>query len=85
MEHDNVKWVARPCGSGDDCWCRLVTTEDYIDGDNSKENQNKIIIGSAALNEEIANYIIDLHNTSIENQKTLNVVGNMIQNKLKIT
>ena len=53
---DLKKWKTKECISGASCWCRLIVDE------NDKE-----IVDYGAISKPVADYIINLHNTFLEN------------------
>lgn len=67
-----VPWKIETCISGESCWCRLISPVDpinythvYSDGREVK-NQLDEIVSAAALNKETAEYIVKIHNKSLE-------------------
>lgn len=59
----NKKWKVVTCFAGEDCWCRMVVTEDY----RTDKDDDEVFIASAAVNKEEAEYVVELHNTRLEN------------------
>jgi len=53
-------------GFNNDCWCRSIVTEQFdLDGDLSKQD-DKVVIGSAVMSEEEAEYFVYLHNKQLD-------------------
>lgn len=52
------RWAVGTCHLGEKCWCRIIDTEDPNDED--------YVIGAAALNKEVAEYIVKLHNAYLD-------------------
>lgn len=63
-----VKWKVEPCFSGEECWCRIIVPAEPINygPDNVEE---VCIVSSAAINKEMAEHIVKVHNLSIDNGK----------------
>lgn len=59
----NVKWKIGFCHVGEKCWCRIIEPEIPIIYDKNEELQ---IISDGAINQEIAEYIVKLHNDSLK-------------------
>jgi len=57
-----VKWRTEVCNSGEDCWCRIITTETPIIHNN---NEEYYIIGEGSVSEIEAHHIVELHNKSL--------------------
>lgn len=58
----NKKWVVEPCFSekkGEDCWCGTIFTDDL-------ETE---IVQYGEISKEIAQHIVDIHNSSLRDQK----------------
>lgn len=75
----NKKWRAVPCGTGVDCWCAMIVTEDYVEGDYTPENENHIIAGSAALPKLVAEHLVKLHNSFMNFPHVLDEEGKVEQ------
>lgn len=59
----NVEWKTEDCFAGPDCWCGIVSpVENVID---ESGNEWDVVISSAAVSKEIAEYIVNLHNSSL--------------------
>ena len=61
----NKKWKVASCGQ-EDCWCRLVITEDC---DKEKFDLEDTIICPEEVNKEIAEHIVMIHNLWLKNNK----------------
>ena len=55
----NKSWKIETCAMGEDCWCRMITTEEPLIFDN---DEVYFIAGSGKLSKEVAEYIVILHN-----------------------
>ena len=60
----NVKWKTTTCGQGDKCWCRLIVPVKPIKYGNDEVFD--CIVHMGAIDKELAEYIVELHNTKIE-------------------
>lgn len=65
-----VRWKTEPCFTGEDCWCRMIIPEEtipythtYTTGEEVEENI--YIVGAGAIDKEIAEYFVKLHNESL--------------------
>ena len=54
-------WKVIPCHSGTECWCRIITTEEPIVGDDEELN----ITSWGSISTEFAEYLVELHNKNI--------------------
>lgn len=68
MTHLEIPWKVVPCFTGPECWCRMIAVETYT-GEKGIDENDLIIIGSASINTEMAEYIVNLHNESLNNRK----------------
>lgn len=57
------KWYIQLCTQGEDCWCRMVSTDPISD------DMDYMIACSGELSKEVAEHIVELHNTYIEKIK----------------
>lgn len=71
-----VPWKSVECFSGPDCWCKMILPVepipcDYVNSDGSvlKDTLDKIV-GASAIDKTTAEYIVDLHNRSLEIYKS---------------
>ena len=55
-----MRWKTVECFTKD-CWCKMVVPE-------TPENEDDCVIPSAAINTEIAEYIVSLHNANLKAQ-----------------
>ena len=80
-----VKWKTMECFSGPDCWCRIIVPVEpilYSHEESPDVEHEYIIVDAGALDQETAEYFVDLHNSCLEriaqitpsNQKLLNMV-----------
>jgi hypothetical protein len=63
-----VKWKVEPCFSGEDCWCRIITPNEPIKY-GPDDVEEVYIVSSAAINKQIAEHIVSIHNQSLDNGK----------------
>ena len=62
-----VRWEARECDQGSECWCRAIAPEVDFDDDDG----NQIFIAAAGtVHREFAEHIVKLHNDSLEAMET---------------
>lgn len=64
-ESFKVKWKTVTCFAGEDCWCRMIVPEEKIIVDGDEEIT---IVSSAALGKKEAEYIVNLHNKSLDDR-----------------
>jgi len=57
-----VEWVTQVCHSGEECWCRMITTKEPLIYD---EDEVFYISQSGQLTKEVAEYLVNLHNEKI--------------------
>lgn len=62
----NKRWKTVLCNSGEDCWCRIITTEEPIEGDDDNEFS---IASYGSIQKEIAEQIVQLHNDSLNDSR----------------
>jgi hypothetical protein len=62
-----TEWKVEPCFSGESCWCRIITLKEKILFKNGESQEEFSIIGSGAVNKELADHIVEVHNKSIKN------------------
>jgi hypothetical protein len=58
------EWKVLECFSGKDCWCRMIGTIDYT----PQTEEQELVIGAIAVNKQMAEYIVDLHNKEVKQQ-----------------
>ena len=62
-----VKWKVEICFSGEECWCRIIVPDEPINY--GPDNVEKVeIIGSASINKQMAEHIVNIHNEFIKQQ-----------------
>ena len=71
-----VPWKVQECFSGPECWCRMIVPIepipcDYVNSDGSvlKDTLDEIV-GAVAIDKLTAEYIVNLHNRSLEIYKS---------------
>lgn len=58
-----VRWKTSTCSAGEKCWCRIIEPEEPIMFDGDEE---LYIAGSGSMPREYAEYIVELHNKSLQ-------------------
>lgn len=61
-----TKWKLDTCNSGETCWCRLIIPETPIIYEFGSSEEEYYIVGDGALDKKTAEYIVNLHNKSLE-------------------
>lgn len=80
-----VKWKVAECFSGPGCWCRIIVPVEpilYSHPESPDIEYEYRIVDDGALDQETAEYVVDLHNSCLEriaqitpsNQELLNMV-----------
>lgn len=80
-----VPWKTMECFTGPECWCRIILPVEpilYSHPESPDIEREYIIVDAGALDQETAEYIVDLHNSCLEriaqitpsNQELLNMV-----------
>jgi hypothetical protein len=72
-----IPWKLETCNSGESCWCRIILPAEKIlyknkVGDTERVDEFEYIIPDGSIDKETAEYIVDLHNRSVNlyrNQK----------------
>jgi len=72
-----IPWKLETCNSGESCWCRIILPTEKIlyknkVGDTERVDEFEYIIPDGSIDKETAEYIVDLHNRSVNlyrNQK----------------
>jgi hypothetical protein len=72
-----VPWKLETCNVGESCWCRIILPTEKIlyknkVGDTERVDEFEYIIPDGSIDKETAEYIVDLHNRSVNlyrNQK----------------
>ena len=68
----SVPWKTDVCNVGEDCWCRLILPTEKIEyvhkysSGEEKTYEIEDIIPDGALDKDIAEYVVDLHNKAIQ-------------------
>lgn len=70
MTHDEAyrlalkkRWKTSLCPSGESCWCRMIEPEEKIV---YSEIEEVYIVGMGSIHKEIAEHIVDLHNSYLK-------------------
>jgi hypothetical protein len=69
-----VPWKATECFSGPECWCRIIVPVEpiYYNHPESPDIKKEYdIVDAGALDQETAEYIVELHNRYLYKQKIL--------------
>jgi hypothetical protein len=61
-----VKWKVEPCFSGEECWCRIIVPAEPIKY-GPDDVEEVWIVSSAAINKQMAEHIVSVHNQSLDN------------------
>jgi hypothetical protein len=66
----SVPWKLETCNSGESCWCRLILPTEKIlyknkVGDSETVVEFDYIIPDGSIDRETAEYVVDLHNNSL--------------------
>jgi hypothetical protein len=80
-----VPWKTAECFTGPDCWCRIILPVEpilYNHPESPDIEHEYVIVDAGALDQETAEYFVDLHNSCLEriaqitpsNQELLNMV-----------
>jgi hypothetical protein len=72
-----VPWKLKTCSAGEECWCRIIVpTEKILYEEDTKLTDEpslfEYIIPDGSIDKETAEYVVDLHNRSVNlyrNQK----------------
>ena len=56
------RWKTEVCASGEECWCRIITTETPLV---YSEKEEYYIVGEAGIPKMEAEHIVELHNKSL--------------------
>ena len=87
-----VKWKIAECFSGPQCWCRIIVPVEpilYSHPESPDIEHEYDIVDAGALDQETAEYIVDLHNSCLEriknitpsNQELLKIVDELWEDK----
>ena len=69
-----VKWKATECFSGPECWCRIIVPVEpiyYSHPENPENKHEYSIVDAGSLDQETAEYIVELHNNKLKTNKTI--------------
>jgi hypothetical protein len=69
-----VKWKIAECFSGPQCWCRIIVPVEpilYSHPESPDIEHEYDIVDAGALDQETAEYIVDLHNSCLERIKNI--------------
>ena len=80
-----VPWKTAECFTGPDCWCRIILPVEpilYNHPESPDAKHEYFIVDAGALDQETAEYFVDLHNSCLEriaqitpsNQELLNMI-----------
>lgn len=78
-----VPWKVAECFSGPDCWCRIIVPVEpiFYNHPESPDIQHEyVIVDAGALDQEIAEYIVRLHNLYITRDTALNLTEEQKEN-----
>ncbi|NDD05040.1 MAG: hypothetical protein EB078_09045 [Proteobacteria bacterium] len=70
-----IPWKLTICNTGESCWCRIILPTEKIlykniVGDTERIDEFEYIIPDGSIDKETAEYIIDLHNRSVNLYKS---------------
>ena len=70
-----VPWKLDLCNTGESCWCRIILPTEkilYKDkvGDTDRISEFEYIIPDGSIDKETAEYIVELHNRSVNLYKS---------------
>ena len=70
-----IPWKLETCNTGESCWCRIILPTEKIIykntvGDTERIDEFEYIIPDGSIDKETAEYIIDLHNRSVNLYKS---------------
>ena len=90
MNYDQAKeqsflalWKTMECFSGPDCWCRIIVPVEpiFYNHPESPDIQHEyVIVDAGALDQEVAEYIVRLHNLYITRDTALNLTEEQKEN-----
>ncbi len=69
QEHSlTVRWKSTTCSSGEECWCRILTTEEPImyDSHHGGSGEELYIAASGCIPTIYAERIVELHNKALD-------------------
>lgn len=65
-----VPWKATECFSGQNCWCRIIVPVEplyYTHPSSPDIKREFVIVDAGALDQQTAEYFVNLHNERLEN------------------
>ena len=70
-----VPWKLSLCNTGESCWCRIILPTENIlyknkVGDTERVDEFDYIIPDGSIDKETAEYVVDLHNRSVNLYKS---------------
>ena len=69
----NHKWEVGFCGSGEKCWCRIISvSKEEFEHFKEYGDEMPCIVSDASINEQLAKHIVDLHNNDLDKKKNYN-------------
>ena len=68
-----VPWKVDECFSGPECWCRIIVPIEpiYYTNPESDNRYEYSVVDAGALDQETAEYMVKLHNNTIEQNKVV--------------
>ena len=87
-----VPWKTMECFTGPECWCRIIVPVEpilYSHEESPDVKHEYVIVDAGALDQETAEYFVDLHNSCLErikqitpsNQELLKIVDELWEQK----
>jgi hypothetical protein len=71
-------WKAVTCSQGESCWCRIIETVEPIEYQVNKSEEDEIrfdliseVVPMGAIDAEFAEYVVKLHNESLEKKSEI--------------
>jgi hypothetical protein len=69
-----VPWKLETCNVGESCWCRIILPTEKIlyknkIGETERIDEFEYIIPDGSVDKETAEYVVNLHNRWIKNEK----------------
>jgi hypothetical protein len=70
-----VPWELKTCNVGEECWCRIILPGEKIlyknkIGDIERVDEFEYIIPDGSIDKETAEYVVELHNRSVNLYKS---------------
>jgi len=60
-------WKVIPCHAGTECWCRIITVEEF----ERPDNEDSHISSWGSISKEFAEYLVELHNQNLKEPSNL--------------